>query len=151
MAGAEVDLNIAVRSLITMAAPERSDEIEALWSQYSPSFNEAYDSGRFHMAAVPPWGLVLLTPRSMWISWLLAHEAWATLDCYSTMLVLLDLSKESVRASFGVCLRVPVDQVDVERQLDDIAQKVDELRSGVDLRDFEWPKTVPIPIPANCA
>ncbi len=127
-----------------MAAPERSDEIAELWSRYSPSFDEASDSGRFHMEA-GPFGLVLLTPRSMWISWLLTHEAWATLDCYSTMLVLLDLSKESVRASFGVRLRALVDQVDVERQVDDIAQKVDELRSGVDLRDFEWSRTVPIP------
>ena len=143
MAGAEVDLNIAVRSLITMAAPERSDEIADLWSRYSPSFDEASDSGRFHMEA-GPYGLVLLTPRSMWISWLLAHEAWASLDCYSTMLVLL-ISREASRASFGRCLRAPADQVDVERQLDNIAQKVDELRFGVDLSDFEWPTTVPIP------
>ena len=85
MAGAEVDLNIAARSLITMAAPERSDEIADLWSQYSPSFDEATDTGRFYMEA-GAFGLVLFTPRSMWISWLLAHEAWASLDCYSTML-----------------------------------------------------------------
>ena len=144
MAGAEVDLNIVVRSLITMAAPERSDEIAGLWSRYSPLFDEASDSGRFHMEA-GPFGLVLFTPRSMWMSWLLTHEAWATLYCYSTMLTSLDLSRESVRASFGVCLRSFADQVEVEAQVDDLAQKVDELRSGVDLRDFEWPGTVPIP------
>ena len=144
-AGAEVDLNIAVRSLITMAAPERSDEIADLWSRYSPSFDVASDTGRFHMEA-GPFGLVLLTPRSMCISWLLVHEAWATLDCYSTMLWMLNpfLSSESVRASFGRWLHAPADQVDVENQLDDIAQKVDELRAGVDLGDFEWPTTVPI-------
>ena len=125
-----------------MAAPERSDEIADLWSQYSPSFDVASDTGRFHMEA-GPFGLVLFTPRSMWISWLLAHEAWASLDCYSTMLVRV-LSREAGRASFGRCLRAPADQVDVERQLDDIAQKVDELSFGVDLGDFEWPTTVPI-------
>lgn len=143
MAGAEMDLNIAVRSLITMAAPERSDEIADLWSRYSPSFDEASDTGRFHMEA--GFGRVRLTQRSMWMSWLLTHEAWATLYCYSTMLKSLDLSRESVRASFGVCLRAFADQVEVEAQVDDLAQKVDELGSGVDLHDFEWPRTVPIP------
>ena len=126
-----------------MATPERSDEIAALWSRYSPSFNVASDTGRFHMEA-GPFGLVLLTPRSMCISWLLTHEAWATLYCYSTMLKFLDLSRESVRVSFGVCLRALADQVKVEAQVDDLAQKVDELGSGVDLRDFEWPTTVPL-------
>lgn len=144
MAGTEVDLNIAVRSLITMAAPERSDEIADLWCRYSPSFDEACDTGSFHMEA-GAFGLVVFTPRSMWISWLLTHEAWATLDCYSTMLKFLDLSRESVRASFGVRLRAFPDQVEVEAQVDDIAQKVNELRSGVDPGDFEWPKTVSIP------
>ena len=144
MARIEMDLNIAVRSLIMMAAPERRDEIADLWSRYSPSFDEASDTGRFHMEA-GPFGLVLLTPRSMWMSWLLTHEAWATLYCYSTMLMSLDLSRESVRASFGVCLRAFADQVEVEAQVDDLAQKVDELGSGVNLRDFEWPETVPIP------
>ena len=42
MAGAEVDLNIAARSLIEMAAPERSDDIADLWTVYSPSFNRSY-------------------------------------------------------------------------------------------------------------
>lgn len=143
MAGTEVDLNIAARSLITMAAPERSDEIADLWSRYSPSFDAASDTGRFHMEA-GAFGRVRFSLRSMWISWLLTHEAWATLYCYSTMLKSLDLSRESVRASFGVCLRAFAAQVEVEAQVDDLAQKVDELGSGVDLRDFEWPTTVPI-------
>ena len=144
MAGVEVDLSIAARSLITMAAPERSDEIADLWSRYSPSFDAASDTGSFHMEA-GAFGFVRFSLRSMWISWLLTHEAWATLDCYSTRLMMLDLSKESVRASFGVCLRAVADQVEVEAQVDDIAQKVNELNSGVDLSDFEWPGTMPIP------
>lgn len=144
MAGTEVDLNNAIRSLITMAAPERSCEIADLWSQYSPSFDEASDKGRFYLQS-GPYGLVLLTPRSMWISWLLAHEAWASLNCYGTMLKLLDLSKEPIRANFTGLLRAPSDQRDVERQLDNIAQKVDELRSGIELRDFKWPIAVPFP------
>lgn len=32
----------------------------------------------------------------------------------------------------------------MERQLDEIANKIDELRSGVNLLDFEWPSTIPI-------
>ena len=144
MAGTQVDWNTEVRSLIKMAAPERSDEIDDLCRRYSPLFCGASDTGRFHMEA-GPYGLVLFTRRSMWMSWLLTHEAWATLHCYSTMLMSLDLCRESVRASFGVCLRALADQVEVEAQLDDLALRVDELRSGVDLCDFEWPRTVPIP------
>ena len=138
------DLSVAVRNLITMAAPERRCDIADLWSEYSPSFDVARDTGSFRMEA-GIFGLVVCTPRSLAICWMLSHEAWASLDCYSTMLAQLDLCSQAVRGSFGRCLREPLDQEDVEGRLDDIAQKIDELSSGVNLPDFEWPSTIPIP------
>jgi hypothetical protein len=139
-----VDLNAAARAIVTMAIPERSTELEELWEKHTPVFDKATDTGTFHMEA-GPFGLILMTPRSMWISWLLTHEAWAALNCFGTILVILELSPRDVWKHFGEVLRMPGDQLAAEMQADRIAVAVDELRRGIDLAEFGWPSQVPLP------
>ena len=138
-----VDLNSSARAIVMMAVPERASELEKLWGEHSPVFDEATDTGRFHMEA-GAFGLILMTPRSMWIAWLLTHEAWVALNVDGTILMILELSTQEVWEHFGAILRLPGDQMHAEEQMDHIARSVDELRRGVDLAAFNWPDGVPI-------
>lgn len=142
------ELSQAAEELILAAAPERQSELAAMWNSYSPSFNDADDTGTFRLEA-GPFGLVLLTPRTMAMAWLLAHEAWTALLAYGTSLKLLDMARglrlPCIRRRFGRIIAWPPDQAAAESDINSIARAVDSLASGVSLQEVDWPDEVPRP------
>ena len=144
----EENLTEAARKMVTLAVPERSDELRDLWEKYDPVFNLASDTGSFRLEG-GPFRLVLMTPRSMWITWLLTQEAWAALTCYGTTLCVFRKVSRETRNCFGALLQTPSDQEEAENELDRYVQGVEKLREGIDLSQFRWPSENAVPSPSR--
>ena len=138
------ELNEAVRDTVTRAVPERRSELRNLWAKYNPVFETASDRGTFRLEG-GVFNLVFLTPRSMWIVWLLTQEAWAAVNCYSSSLVLLQMLPRERLDRFREIIQSPADQPVAEAEMDRIAQSVDQLRSKIDISEFRWPSAEATP------
>lgn len=70
--------------LFRMAAPERSEELEALVHKYNPAFFVATDQSRFLLEANPSLGFVRYLNRTLLQVWVLAWAMWKEMYCWSS-------------------------------------------------------------------
>lgn len=78
-----------ILGLFRMAAPERSEELDALVQHYNPAFFVATDQPRFLLEASPSLGFVRYLNRTLLQVWVLAWAMWKEMYCWSTSVWLL--------------------------------------------------------------
>jgi hypothetical protein len=70
-----------VANLLKASAPERLDEITALWKQYDPQFFVADDGPGVLLSTNSK--RVVFDLKTMAVYWLLSFAGWEVLECYS--------------------------------------------------------------------
>jgi hypothetical protein len=70
-----------VANLLKASAPERLDEITALWKQYDPQFFVADDGPGVLLSTNSK--RVVFDLKTMAVYWLLSFAGWKVLECYS--------------------------------------------------------------------
>jgi len=76
-----------VLDLLRIVAPERSDELPNLMAKYKIIFSELDDREGFVLQAIPAYGLVTFTDRTLSHLWLLAWVLWNETYCWSTFIL----------------------------------------------------------------
>ncbi len=134
-------MNAATKTLISASIPERTDELNGLWDEYSPQFNLTDDKPGFCLEA-GPWGLVLFTYRTVEILWLLGFASWKAMYSYSTLLFSLQVSN----GVFDMAQTNAIsDQPDIDKEYDRVIDAIYELANIEDSSNFKWPDGVPTP------
>jgi Peptidase U49 len=133
--GDEPDANEAVLEAVFGSAPERKQEIEQLWKDYSPKFLQADDKSGFVLEG-GPFGMVLFTRRTMFQIRILGFAATRAFVDYGGVIYIAGLFG---RFSHDAILEVPADNCNA------LIAAVIELRETQQLKAFKWPVGVPHP------
>lgn len=131
----DLELEIAIKQLILLSAPERAMELEDLWKTYSPRLLETGDKPEVTFEA-GPFGLVRFTKRTVRQMWILGFAAQTAFLSYGQILIASLVFHE---ASLD-----DLQHVDT-KSYDTLIGAVRELGRVEKLSDFRWPLEVPDP------
>jgi len=131
----ESEANEAVLQAIFGSAPERREEIEQLWRDYSPRFLQAADRPGF-MLEGGPFEMVLFNSRTMLQIWILGFAAERAFVDYGGIVFIAGLSE---RFPAEDVLGVSPDHFNA------LIRAVTELGEVERIRDFKWPAAAPHP------
>lgn len=130
----------AIKRVILETTPERKDELEQLWSEYSPNFILYDDKPGFSMETV--FGSVLFTNRTMQAVWILGFAAWKAFYCFAVPLLLLQTANQNF--SVKAFNEFP-DQSEAESLFANLINSMKELVNINRLDEFRWPSNIPKP------
>jgi len=131
----------AIKRVILESTPERRDELEEIWSEYSHNFFLSDDKPGFSIEA-GPYGLLLFTNRTMQAVWMLGFAAWKALYCFSVPLYLLQVTNQNFNVR-TLC-KFP-GQSEAESSYENLINSIKELVNLERLNEFQWPSDVPRP------
>jgi len=131
-----------LKDMIFQAVPEKREELERVWDEFTPQFKAEHDKQGFDIKSASLFGCgrIVFTNRSITSLWLLGFAAWKALYAYSAPLVL------------GVLVQSLPDQQQFESEYSAIIKSIDALLTLENVEDFKWPDGLPIPAaerPAN--
>src|SRR5260370_6672929 len=86
MANPSVSPKEATVYLMKGVVPERSNEIDALWSKYAPALVLVEDVGRITLAADK--NHIEFDAKTMDVFWLIGFSSWRAIECYSPLVIL---------------------------------------------------------------
>jgi hypothetical protein len=136
------DFQRAIQALIEQAAPDRGDELSALWRSHSPKFRPSTDESQFKLEA-GAFGIVLLNRRAILTTWIITHEAWAAIHAFAGQIWALDrlrlLHLPAVRSRFGKVVRGFRDQVGAEEQITTIAAELGRMEAAIGAGGYSLP------------
>jgi hypothetical protein len=130
----------AIKRVILESTPERKDELEQLWNEYSPNFVLYDDKPGFSMETA--FGSVLFTNRTMQAIWILGFAAWNASYCFLVPLKLLQTANQNLNVK--VFNELP-DQSEAESLYANLINSMKELVNINRLNEFRWPAHIPKP------
>lgn len=130
-----VDAPDAVKTVILASAPEKENDLQKIWHEYSPAFGLANDKQGFYFEA-GAFGMVLFTSRSMSYMWLLGFAAQEALKDYCGVAIGSVIYGKFDPAYFE--LFPPSKFGEMIAQIRNISECENE-------GDFPWPKEIPHP------
>lgn len=137
----EISTEQAVKRLILAAAPEREEEFNALWDEFSPQIELIEDKEGFSLEA-GAFELILFNHKSMAQIWLLGFAAQYAYHAYLPYLTLSQLSKLPITSDDFNGYIETKQVVDEARKL---LEQTIELNKTHSIDEFSWPKNVPEP------
>lgn len=129
---------ILVKELILAAAPERRDDITALWATYGPQVRAGADRSGFHLATGVA-NLIVYTTRSMRQLWLLGFGGVAAMSALGGAIFCLTRMGRPFDPVFVAGLD---GQARADAAFDETAAAARDL---ADMKDGTWPVYVPEP------
>ena len=148
-----------VENLLRGSAPERVEEIKALWKKYEPQFSVADDGPGALLSANTR--RIVFDRKTMAVYWLLSFAGWKVLECYSPAVYaslpadnwagFLGFPPDLVRKSFPIgttiaqVLEADVGLPEVESRLNEIIYTAQCILNADQMDDGDWPSSIPSP------
>ncbi|MGA3259678.1 MAG: phage exclusion protein Lit family protein [Bryobacteraceae bacterium] len=139
--GTTAEVSELVLALLRGAAPERADELAALWRQFALNFDTIQDKPGFDIKG-GAFGSVIFTPRTLHQIWLLGFAAWRAFEAYGGILQILPALGLPYDAAMIADLP---GQLEAELRFQAAIHDARALNQVHQSEDFEWPAAVPLP------
>jgi Peptidase U49 len=134
-----IDVSNVVDRLLRGAAPERANDLAALWGT-GPDRVHLNDAGAFDIGAI--FGVIQATEITLREIWLLSFAAWRAIQAYSDIIWLL---AQEGRPFVRDQVAAMHEQAEADAAFDAALAKARELRENGDLDSFAWPTDIPKP------
>jgi hypothetical protein len=139
MTNGDVSPKQAVIFLMKGAAPERADEIDALWTEYHPAVVLVDDATRVTLKADKDH--IEFDAKTMDVFWLIGFAGWKAIECYSPLVICSAATGEPV-----------ADLIEDDNGLPDVERSYKERRAAaqtlIDAKTSAlapWPDDLPRP------
>ena len=139
MSSSKNDPSHMFKSLLLGTVPERSNEIEALWSKYNLRFRLCASSQDVKLDATAD--RIAFNTKTIDLFWLIGYSGWRAIECYSPHVLLSPVRKKKIVHLMELDEELP----EVERDYKERRASVRSLMRARDTCEISWPPDVPHP------
>lgn len=129
-----------IRGLMKAAAPERAEEIDALWACYRPKVVIVENKSGITLNATKD--RIEFDPKTMEVFWLIGFSGWRAIECYSPHVVLSASCGKALHELFDGDGELP----EIERAY---KERLAAARNLIEQREIDatpWPDDLPRPV-----
>lgn len=129
-----------IRILMKSAAPERAEEVDALWASYHPGVFVVENKSGITLDATKD--RIEFDPKTMEVFWLIGFSGWRAIECYAPHVLLSETCGKALHKLFDDDGELP----EVERAY---RERLATARNLIEQRDADavpWPDDLPPPV-----